>query len=309
MFSKFDNKIDTIFLDIESNNFNTTDKVNIILSPSLYWVKKIKLPVKSVREVKPLLKSIFEDILPDGVYSYDVYKSYDDFFVFAYEDKKILELIEQKGLNPSQVNHIYFAQSELANISGAMKINKTQSIYVKDGIVVLLPCCWIKESGQLHLGDLKLSKNHIDIKQYNHIVDEKTLYTLLGVSMLFTFLVLFEYIITVKNVDKITKMKDEVFQTYSLKPTMMQNKSMLKQYEKINTKQTNLRTYIASVLSLKLPTDVTLTLLKSNSKKLTALFNGVDKKAYSSIKKQFKDKHIDLSTSLKNDTLSVEFKL
>ncbi|MDQ7066925.1 MAG: hypothetical protein Q9M40_02365 [Sulfurimonas sp.] len=73
------------------------EKVSIILSPSLYWVQKLSLRVKYVREVKKLLPSIFEDMLPAGQYSYSAYKRGDDFFIFAYEDKAILKLLQDKS--------------------------------------------------------------------------------------------------------------------------------------------------------------------------------------------------------------------
>lgn len=307
MFSKFNKQIDAIFLDTESSNFHTDANVNIILSPSLYWVKKVTLPVQKVKDVKPLLKSIFEDILPDGVYSYSAYKHGSSFFVFAYEDKKILKLIESKGLKSSQINHIYFAQSELSNINGAMKINTTQSIYVKDDIVVLLPCCWIKESGKLDISTIKLSKHHINIQQYTNFIDEKSLYKIIGLSLVFTLLLLTEYILTLQNIDKISAKKDNIFSSYSLKPTMIQNRSLLKKYEKIDAKQINLRKYIADILSLNLLNNVKLKLLTSDEKKLTVIFSGIDDKASTQIKKQLKNHKY--TSKLKSNFLTLEFKL
>ena len=98
---KFNTKLKTIFLDPNSdksviNNYDNDsilvtddaskkrEKVNVILSPSLYWVKKLSLPVKYVREVKKLLPSIFEDTLPKGNYNYTAYKSGEDFFGFEH---------------------------------------------------------------------------------------------------------------------------------------------------------------------------------------------------------------------------------
>jgi len=309
LFSKFNKQIDTIFLDTQSANFKTDNKVNIIISPSLYWVKKVKLPVKRVRDAMPLLESIFEDILPDGIYSYSTYKVSDEFFIFAYQDKQILDILSNKGIETTQINNIHFAQSELSHIKGAIKINETQSIYVKDDIVVLLPCCWIKENGDLDIGELTLSKHHINLKQYGHIVDEKSLYSIIGLLFIFTLLISFEYIMILNSIGKISNEKDEIFTTYSLKPTMMQNKSMLKEYKYKHTKQTNLRKYISNVLSLNLKNDVKLTLLNSNHKKLTVLFSGVDEKSFESIKQQLRNKNIQNSSKLKSKTLSLEFKL
>jgi len=307
LFPKFNKQFKTIFLDIESNNFNTHDNVNIILSPSLYWVKKVSLPVKSIRDAKPLLASIFEDILPSGIYNYDLYKSDDDFFVFAYENKKILELLDAKGLKSSQINHIYFAQSELSNLKGAMKINKTQSIYVKDEIVVLLPCCWIKESGKINLNTLQLSKHHINIQQYTHLIDEKSLYKIVGLSAFFTLLVFVQYILILQNINQFNIKTDNIFSSYSLKPTKMQNLFLLKEYEKIDKKQIALRRYIANILTLNLTDGTKLTMLNSNTKKLIAIFKNVNKSSYKNIKMQLKD--MKYSSNLTSNKLTLEFKL
>ena len=132
MFTKYKKQIDTIFLDTNSNDFTNKESVNVILSPSLYWVKKVSLPVKYLRDVKPLLPSLFEDILPDAVYSYFVYKSEEEYFIFAYEDKKIFNLLNSKGIPASHVNNVYFAQSEFGGVDGAIKIDEKNSLYFKE---------------------------------------------------------------------------------------------------------------------------------------------------------------------------------
>jgi len=307
LFSKLNKHIETIFIDTDSTNFDIKDKVNVILSPSLYWIKKISLPVTKSKDVKPLLPSIFEDILPAGNYSYSAYKDGNEFLVFAYEDKKILELIKTKGISQKQLNNIYFAQNELSNITKAMKINETQSIYVKDGIVVLLPCCWIKEHGYLNLNDINLSKKHINLKQYNYMIDDKSIYTILILCFIFTIFSAIEYGINLQNIDNLKKKKDEVFQQYSLKPTMFQNNSLLSNYKKINKTQTKLRDLISTVLSLRLPKTTKITLIDSNKKKLIVHFKSVDINSKMQIESQLKNKNY--LSSLKKDILSVEFKL
>ena len=89
MFTQFNQKYKTIFLDPSSDISSVEEKVNVILSPSLYWVKKLSLPLKKASEAHKLLPSIFEETLPLGNYNYSVYKKGDDFFAFAYDDKAI----------------------------------------------------------------------------------------------------------------------------------------------------------------------------------------------------------------------------
>ena len=84
---KFNTQLKTLFLDPHSEIEHTDEKVNIILSPALYWVKRQTLPVKYIRDAMKLLPSIFEESVPEGHYSYSAYKDGDTFVLFAYDDK------------------------------------------------------------------------------------------------------------------------------------------------------------------------------------------------------------------------------
>ena len=250
---RFNHNKRIVFLDPNSELSVGREKLHIILSPSLYWVKKVQLPVKYVREVKKLLISLFEDTLPEGNYSYSAYKGGEEgeFFIFAYEDKTILDLLAKQNIPLSSISSIHFAQSELDNLQGALKINETQSIYVKDGIVTLLPCCWIEESGELNLTFLKLSKHKITLAQFGHIVDNSVLMKVGSILSLFILLSWVELFIVKQDIQKIETKSSELFTKYKLKPTMFQNKALLKKYKKIHTQQTKLRADFAKELRKK----------------------------------------------------------
>ncbi|MCD6432799.1 MAG: hypothetical protein J7L21_02050 [Sulfurimonas sp.] len=303
---RFNKQFKTVFLDLSSASFDLQETVNVILSPSLYWIKKVSLPVKYLRDAKPLLPSLFEDILPYGVYSYTLYKNGDDFFIFAYEDRVILETLSAKGISPAKVNDLYFAQSELDGVEGAIKIDETQSLYVKDGIVVLLPCCWIKESGNLDLETISLSNHRIKLKQFGYIADDKSLYTLATIFSIFILLVVVEFFITSQKVSSTLELKDELFNKYSLKPTMMQNRSMLKEYKNMHSTQIKARECIVSILSLKLKKGQRLSLFSLKGKKLTAEFSGVKKGGETSIENMFKNKKMKFKSTFKKNFWHVE---
>ena len=309
MFSKFNKQINTVFLDPESNGFNRDDTVNVILSPSLYWVKKISLPVKKIRDVKPLLASLFEDMLPQGTYSYSAYKNGDDFYIFAYQDKLILDTLEEKGLSVSQVKNIHFAQSELSFLDEAMKINDKQSIYCKDDIVILVPCCWIEEKGNLTVDTLTLSNNKITLKKFNHLIDEKSIYTLSGILFLFVIFLSIEIFSNTAKIDEIQKQREKLFLKNNLKATMIQNYSMLKSYNKTHTIQTNFRKYIGIILSLRLKKGQSLSLVNLKDKKMFLEFSGINKGEEVSIVNKLKMKKLLFKPSFKNNTLFVEITL
>lgn len=317
---KFNNKFKTIFLDpnsdkkvdnssllIPQNSNAKREKVNIILSPSLYWVKKMSLPVKYVREVKKLLPSIFEDTLSEGNYSYSAYKSGEHFFVFAYEDKAILDLLSKQGISASNIANVYFAQSELDKIDGAIKVNETQSLYVKDSMVLLVPCCWIEEKGDLDLSTITPSRHKVTLKQFGHIVDNSSLYKIGAMLVILVVLVFTEYLITTQKTSYIEDLNSEIFVKHKLKSTIMQNKSLLNKYKKIHTTQTNFREYTSYILSLKLKSDEKLSKLTFKDKTISASFTGVKKDK--DIINVFKSKRLKVKSTYKDEKLVVEIKL
>ena len=309
MFTKFNKKLKTIFLDPHSSVSQVDEKVNIIISPTLYWVKKVSLPVKSVREALKLLPSIFEDTIPEANYSYNAYKSGDDFIVFAYEDKLILDLLSEKGIASANISNVYFAQSELENIEGAVKINDSQSIYMKDGLLILVPCCWIEESGNLDVSNITHSKHSITLAQFGHIVDSKSLYKVGSIVAALVLLLSIELFITMQKSEQIQTSTDELFSKYKLKSTMFQNKSMLKKYNAIHETQMRLRDSMGVLLSLKLNAEHKIDSIVLKDKKLVVSFSGVDKGKESYILKKLKDENIKLTSLFKEKTLELEMML
>ena len=309
---KFKNKLTTLFLDpnlMESYNISNNERVNIILSPSLYWVKKISLPVKYARDAKKFIPSLFEDTLPEGNYSYSVYKQDEEFYIFAYEDKVILDTIAKAGISLSNISSVHFAQSELYRIDRAVKINENQSLYIKDDMVVLVPCCWIEESGNLDISELVLSKHKIVLQQYGHLVENSSLYKIWIAFVILSLLIFGEYLITMQKTSEINERKNELFIKYKLKPTMLQNKSMLKKYKTIHDKQTKLREYISYLLSLKLQGKEKLSKITLKDKELNVEFNGVSKVTISHIQDFLKSKIVNFKLEMKKKTLHLEMQL
>lgn len=307
----FNKKHKLLLLDPNSDVESIEEKINIILSPSLYWVKKVTLPVKSIRDVKKLLPSIFEDMLLEGDYSYDAYKGSNEseFFIFAYEDKKILDLLTDKNIPLANVDSVYFAQSELLHVNRAMRINDTESLYIKDDILVLVPSIWVQSNDELNLDSVTLSKHKISLEKYRHIVDTRSLYKIGAVLILFILLVLSELFITSQKSASITESTNEVFIKNSLKPTMFQNKAMLKNYTAIHKRQTKLRELSSYLFALKLKQNESMTLISLKDKSLSVNFRGIQKGAFSHITSGLEAKMVKFKSKYKNGVLHLEVQL
>jgi len=314
----FNKKYKTLFLDIDSPAVEVEEKVNIVLSPSIYWVKKLTLLVKYTRDVKKLLPSIFEDTLPEGNYNYSAYKNPNvpnddsEYFVFAYEDKKIIDLLAKKNISMANVASIHFAQSEMYNLEDTYELDEHKSIYVKDGIVVLVPSVWASHTKEMDLSELTLSKHKIVLQQFGHIVDNKSLFKIASVLIVLMFLVLGEYFITSQKTAEVAMLKDKLFSKNNLKSTMFQNKALLNKYKTMNKKQTKLRKYTAHILALKLQKDERLSLLVFKNKSLIANFSGVKKGNDAKIEKKIRtilSKNEKLKKSYSNEILHLEISL
>ncbi len=308
MFTRFNQKNKIIFLDLDSPAIVVDEKVNVILSPSLYWVKKLSLPLQSVRDVKKLLPSVFEDTIPDGNYSYSVYKKDDAFFAFAYDDKAIINTLKQKGVASVNIESVYFAQSELS-FEGALKVNETQSLYFKDDMLILLPCCWVEESANLDLDNLTLSKHNITLTQFGHIVDKSSIYKAGAILLALIFLVATELFITSSKVNELESLKEELFTKAKLQATMFQNEAMLKKYEKIDSKQKKLREEVSIILSLKLKPSENLKKLTLKNKTFVANFNKLSQASIDKIKKRLKSSGIKFKAESKKETWHLEMTL
>ena len=312
MLSSFKRSIDTVFVDPSDTtelSLQKGTKLDIILSPSLYWVKKISLPVKSVREAQKLLPSLFEDSLPEGNYSYMAYKKEDDFIIFAYEDKKILELLSSKGIALANIHGVYFAQSEFESAESAYRINQTQSIYVKDGVVVLVPSAWVKEPKELNFNELELSKHRVKLQQFGHIVDTKSLYTIAGVLGILALILVVEIALASSKCDAVLDAKDALFSKYKLQPTMFQNRATYAKYSGIHARQTHLREYISDFLHMKLKKTQRVESIEVKNKILYVSMSGAAKGSEQNILSQLDSKHLKYKTSFHGERMKVEVKL
>jgi len=287
-------------------------KVDIILSPSFYWVKEQSLPVKSVREAKQLLPSLFEDTIPEGSYSYLVYKSPEkdgSFVMIAYSDKFILDTLNEVGIKSSQIRNIYLAQNEFDKLDGSYRVDDEHVIIVKDGIVSQLPLMLVPTSEELNLQDLKLSKRKIELVKFAHIIDPKSIFKLSAFVFILVLIVAAEYGMRSYEVKKLEAKKEEIFEKKHLKSTMFQNEALANKLKKRFKKQTKIRNYIETILKMPLEQSEMISYLEVKSKKIVVEVALENKSNRSKIEKYLKSKKMKIKTKMKKDSLKVEITL
>jgi len=313
LFLKFKTKRKKFFLDpnrAETFSYDGNEKLSIILSPALYWVKKISLNVKYLREIRPLLPSLFEDMLPDGNYSYYVYKEGSEYIAFAYEDQKILALLKEQNIALANVASVHFAQSELQFLDVPVGVNDKEVLYVKDGIVLLAPKEWFASVENLNLEAVSLSNKQITLQQFGHLFDRKSFYKIAIGLALFAVVLVVQIIIIKEKTETIEQEKSKVFQKYHLKATMMQNRSILEHYKTIYKNQIHLRSVVEKILSLPLAKTQKITQIRYEDKKLITYIDGVKSKQIAlSIENSLKHKEVDFKSKYVKNRLIVEVKI
>ena len=185
MFTSFKQERQLLLLDEEIELEIVDSDVDVVLSPSLYWVRRFSLPTDSLKEAKKLLPSLFEEFLPQGVYSYYGFFDESGFVAFAYDESSIRHLLQQKGLSLAKVKDLYFAQNEIQKDSLPMKISQKSLLADVDAIILKLPASFAQESLKSVEFLPKRSSHRVKIEQFGSFVETKILYKMSALLFLF----------------------------------------------------------------------------------------------------------------------------
>jgi len=264
----------TILLDKELDlHVKKDSSVDIILSPTLYWVKKFKVPVGSNKEALKLLPSLFEEYLPSGEYSYFGYFEGDDFIGFAYDKKIILALLKEKGVELSQISSLRFAQSEFKGSYLPYALDENRVLLMQEGVVLIMPKIFAKEAKKINLQEISLSKYMVkNFEYYNSFIDTKLLSVFIIAMIVIVIFDSIAWYVTARESVKLEEKKEKIFQHYKLLPTTIQNVSLLKKYEKIYKKEKKLHKFFELLFQINLPKDVILENIFYNQKHIRVVF-------------------------------------
>ncbi len=224
--------------------------------------------------MKKLLPSLFDDIIleDDDSYNYSAYKDGDSYLIFAYQDSKILDSLSKKGIKSSQINRVFFAQSEFSNISTAISIDEHSVLAVKDSIVIKIPSIMVQDSQDLYLNRHQLSKNNISIEKYSHIIDTKTQISIISLVAVFIIIFSVELFISSSKVASIQSREESLFQDNKLLATSFQNEAVLKRLERTFHEQNRVREILSIIFSHKVGKDEYLQNVEIKNKKVYATF-------------------------------------
>lgn len=240
-------------IDKNTGRIKVEDKINIILTPSFYWIKRAYLEVNFTSSALKYAPSIFEGMLPEGNYSYYAVKTKKEYMFFAYDPDEIISSLKAKGITASQISGIYFAQNEMHNIKAPVQCNKEDAVVVYNDTVLQVPKYLVDESSlKRNLDEIKeLSKHKITLHKSSVTHSIKELAPVLSVLGMLIVLYTTQLFFTYKQQQKLES-QGSVFQEYKLPLTFVQNSSIEKKLRSSFKAQTSFRKLIFSILKLPL---------------------------------------------------------
>ena len=220
------------------------EKVDIVLSPKLYWVKVEELGVSKEKEAIKFAPSIFEGQFGNiEEYRFIAMKLEENRYLFiAYNPKDILEKLNSGGIETRYIKNVYTAQTELANIEENLSINRYFEIVLVDGIVSELPKFSHGESENRvaeYLRNSSRSKYRLNFKIATQNSKSLFIASLIPISLI-TYLGLDIYRLSSDSnhlQSEIERLRD----AYSLPSTSFQIKSIRERYEAIEKEQSRIR--------------------------------------------------------------------
>jgi len=211
-------------------NENIKEPVDVILSPQYYWIKKIDIPIKSLKDAKKIAKTMFK---LDENYYYGAFETDGKYFAYAI-DKNLKLDIDKK-----YINSIRLAQSELYNYD-KLNVSDQHSIQKIDDLLF----CFPYEENAEHINEIlpkiNLSKHKINL--YNNINIDKGI--LVSAALLFIVLnagLLLNYFYNKKALKNLQTKKDQIIKKYSLPKTTFQLDSILNSLKNEDSKQKKIR--------------------------------------------------------------------
>ena len=264
-------------IDKDTGKIKVVDKINIILTPSYYWMKRAHLEVKFTSAALKYAPSIFEGMLPEGNYAYYAVKAKDEFIFFAYDPDEIISSLKKKGVQASQIAGIYFAQNEMTGITSPIQCNDKDAVVLHNGSIIQVKKYLVDESNlKRSLDDVKqLSKHKITLSKSSitHSIKElrPLLFVLGALIILFSIQLFMSY-----SQEERLRNEPSVFKEYKLPATFLQNSSIEKKLRQGFKAQKSFRKLVFSILKLPLSQRQRISSLSYEKKKFVIIFEADD---------------------------------
>ncbi len=245
----------TVVINRQETLRTSEERVNIVLTPAYYWFKSEVLPVSNVSQAKKLVASLFDGVIPEGEYSYYVIKKEERFWLFAYSDAMIVAKLTQLGLKPSQINNIYFAQTECELTEMPLMLDDGFVLMAQEESVSLVPSAYVADtiSSERYFSAHHFSKHTVSLSFFqNSFLEEKYLYRMMAVAIAFIVLYFGHYLMVRQELRDVLGRQLSIAEHFKLPQTSFELNGLKNALYAKESRQFELRENVKKLLSLKL---------------------------------------------------------
>jgi len=282
-------------------------KVDIVLTPQDYILKKEALPIKYEYQAKKIAMSIFDDILDDGVYSFFVYKYQEEWIFIAYNIDNIINLLKEKGLS-DKVRYIYFIQQFIDSIDTPIRLDDLQAIVSLDKTMTIVPITTLNNAQivDFDLQNIKIPKKHITLKQEKQNIDNKILWIFSLIFIVFSMIYLYQGY-RYQNVSDMDEKLNTLISKYPNLQSSYARDNLLKKYKLIDLQERKKRNIIKNI-SLLLKQKAQIDELRIKNDIYMVRLNIKNVRNITNFKKKILDKQMKIKEDTK-DYITIEGKL
>ena len=255
------------------------DEYDILLTPKYYIVKREKIPVKFPFQAKKLAPSVLSDFIDSDSMSYIVYKDGDEWVFIAYNLQEIIDTAKEKGIDPSKVRSIYFAEQIRNKLSKPICVSKYSALALIDGLVTLIPKALTGKDGCKSLDKyaLKPQKAYLSgLLKSSSISTRDTIIIVIAI-----LLISLSMVIEGVRYSKAIKMENQKLIDASDGDPVMESeisrRNILNKYRKIDKREREIRDTLKKIGSI-LNSYVELLSFESNEKGYIARLRIIDRK-------------------------------
>lgn len=290
-------------------NVTLDERVNVLLTPQFYTLKKEALPVKYAYQAKKIAPSLFEGLLEEGGhYSYLVIKEEETWVFIAYDLERITTFLESKGITADKVSKVFFAQQAVDSFSAPLALNEKEALVVLENTVVLVPRIALggEEKTSLVFDSSFTPKRGIALQGGSSaLLSQKQAFSLAAVFMLFAGMFFFE---GSRYGGENESANDELQSLYTSYPALQSSyarQGIVDKYRSINIKERKKRDAIKTFSGM-IFKGVTLTALNVNEKGFKAQFSCANAGVAKRVKELAKKAHYNIAKVKGSTDLSIE---
>jgi hypothetical protein len=136
-------------------------KVDVMVTPQFYTLKKEELPFKYAFQAKRIAPSLFDGFVENMfTLKYHVWQEGNMWVYVAYDPKEILDFLESRGLPKKKIGSLYFADQSVDLFVNPLPLSEEEALVKLDNTMVVVPRGVLDES----MPQLKFSKRFTPAK-------------------------------------------------------------------------------------------------------------------------------------------------